>query len=79
MKPRKIAGMKPEHRARCAEGLAQSGMGRVQAEKFLDAGFWPVKKLRAATDEELLAIPGIGTGTVKKLHAWMKPKARRGA
>jgi len=48
----------------------QSGMGKAQAEKLLDAGLWPVKKLRIASDEELLAIEGIGQATVDKVRAW---------
>ena len=63
--------MRPEHCARCIEGLMQSGMGKAQAEKLLDARFWPVKKLRAASDAELLAIEGIGQATVDKVRAWV--------
>ena len=63
--------MIPEHRARCVEGLMQSGMGKTQAEKLLDAGLWPVKKLRAASDEELLMIEGVGQATVDKVRAWV--------
>ena len=62
--------MLSEHRARCVGGLMESGMGKAQAEKLLDAGLWPVKKLRVASDEELLAIEGIGQATIDKVHAW---------
>ena len=63
--------MRPEHRARCVEGLMQSGMGRVQAETLLDAGFWPIRKLRAAPDDKLLAVKDIGQATVDKVRAWV--------
>ena len=63
--------MRPEHRARCIGGLMQSGMGKAQAEKLLDAGLWPVKKLRAMSDEKLLVVEGVGQATVDKVRAWV--------
>ena len=62
--------MRPEHRTRCVGGLMESGMNKAQAEKLLDAGLWPVKKLRGVSDEELLTIEGVGQATVDKVRAW---------
>ena len=63
--------MLPEHRVRCVGGLMQSGIGKAQAEKLLDAGLWPVKKLRATSDEKLLVVEGVGQATVDKVRAWI--------
>ncbi len=36
------------------------GIGRVRARRLFDAGYTSIEKLRAATEEELVRIPGIG-------------------
>ena len=63
--------MRPEHRDRCINGIAESGLSKTKAAILFDAGFWPVKQLRKASDEELLAIPGIGRAAVDKIRAWV--------
>ena len=37
----------------------------------MDAGFGIAREIRAASDEELLAVQGIGKGMVAKLRAWV--------
>lgn len=63
--------MRSEHRARCVNGIAESGVSKTKAALLFDAGFWPVKRLREASDEELLAIEGIGRAAVGKIRAWV--------
>ena len=63
--------MKPEYRARCEKAIMQSGMNKAMAAKLFDAGYIKAKLLREATNEELLAIPGVGRGALKKIRAWV--------
>lgn len=63
--------MRPEHRARCVNGIMESGINATKASLLFDAGYTSAKLLRAATDEELLAIPGIGRTAVGKIRAWL--------
>ena len=44
------------------------GIGKRMAGKLIDAGYSKVKLLRAATDEELLSIEGVGQATVDKVR-----------
>ena len=63
--------MRPEHRARClAVMTGQGDLSEAQADKLIDAGYQTGKLLRAATDQELLAIQGIGRTAVAKVRAW---------
>lgn len=63
--------MLPEHRDRCVNGIAESGLSKTKAAVLLDAGFWPVKRLREASDVQLLAIPGIGQAAINKIRTWI--------
>ena len=64
--------MRPEHRARCIRVmLGQGDLGARQASKLIDAGYQTGRLLREATDEELLAIGGIGQATLDKVRAWV--------
>lgn len=49
----------------------KSGISKGQADKLIDAGYPTPRFLREASDEELLAIEGVGRGTVKKIRAWV--------
>ena len=50
--------------------LGQGKLAKGQADKLIDAGYQTGRRLRLATDAELLAIPGIGQGTLKKIRDW---------
>ena len=63
--------MRPEHRARCVGGIMESGINVTKAVLLFDAGYTNVRLLRAATDADLLAIPGIGRTVVGKIRAWL--------
>ena len=64
--------MKPEHHARCrAVMMGQGKLSRPQADKLIDVGYQTGRLLREATDEELLAIEGIGQATLDKVRAWV--------
>lgn len=63
--------MKPEHRARCVSGIVESGVSTTKADLLFDAGYTSAKLLSGATDEELLAIPGVGQTAVGKIRAWL--------
>ena len=43
------------------------GIGAKSAKAFYDAGFKTTNQIISATEEELLAIPGVGINLVKKL------------
>jgi len=63
--------MRPEHRARwVATMVCQGKLSEAQANKLIDKGCIG-KRLRTATDEELLAMNGIGQATVDKVRAWV--------
>jgi len=61
--------MRPEHRARCEKAIMRSGVSKTMAGKFIDAGYPTPRFLREASDEELLAIEGVGQATVDKVRA----------
>ncbi len=63
--------MRPEHYARCEREITKSGVSKAVARKLIAAGYPTPRFLREATDEELLAIAGIGQGTVNKVRAWL--------
>jgi DNA integrity scanning protein DisA with diadenylate cyclase activity len=44
------------------------GISLLMARKLIEAGYARLGDLRAASDEELLAVEGIGPGTVKKIR-----------
>lgn len=62
--------MRPEHRARCERAIMQSGVSKAMASKLFEAGYIKAKLLREATNDELLAIEGIGQATVAKVCTW---------
>ena len=63
--------MRPEHRARCKNVMTGQGqLSEAQADKLIDAGYQTGKRLRLATDEELLALQGIGERALAKVRAW---------
>lgn len=63
--------MRPEHRARWVSGIMESGVSTTKANLLFDAGYTNVRLLRAATNEELLAVPGVGRTVVGKIRAWL--------
>lgn len=65
--------MRPEHRARCEGGIMESGVSATKAGRLFDAGYTKAALLRAASDEELLAVPGIGRTALGKIRAWAGP------
>ena len=63
--------MRPEHRARWMRAMTEQGkLSEIQANKLIDAGYIG-KRLREATDGELLVTKGIGQATVDKVRAWV--------
>ena len=44
------------------------GVGAKSAKAFYDAGFKSTKQILSASDEQLLAVPGVGINLVKKLR-----------
>ena len=53
----------------------RGGIPRPIADRLMDAGFGLAHKIRTASDEELLAVQGVGPGMLKKLRAWVSPEA----
>ncbi len=53
----------------------RGGIPRPIADRLMDAGFGIAREIRAASDEELLAVQGVGSGMLKKLRAWVSPEA----
>lgn len=49
----------------------RSGVSKAMAGKLFDAGYVTPRFLREASHEELLAIPGIGRGALKKIRDWV--------
>ena len=49
----------------------RGGIPRPLADRLMDAGFDKAAKIRAASDEELLAVQGIGAGMLAKLRDWV--------
>jgi len=60
--------MNPEHRARCEQAIERLGVNKAQATKLFEEGYQTPRFIREATDEELLAVEGIGLGTVKRIR-----------
>ena len=60
--------MRPEHYARCEQEILKSGVSKAMAGKLIDAGYQTPRILREASDEELLAIEGVGQATVDKVR-----------
>jgi DNA integrity scanning protein DisA with diadenylate cyclase activity len=44
------------------------GIGLLEARKLVEAGYARLDDLRAASDEELLAVEEVGPSTVRKIH-----------
>lgn len=64
--------MRLEHRVRCVNLIMDRGkLSKAQANKLIDAGYQTGRRIREVTDQELLAIEGIGRGTLKKIRAWV--------
>jgi DNA integrity scanning protein DisA with diadenylate cyclase activity len=58
------------HEKRMQNNLAREcGINDQKALRLAEAGYGRLRDLRAASDEELLIIQGIGPGTVKKIRA----------
>ncbi len=53
----------------------RGGIPRPIADRLMDAGFGIAREIRAASDEELLAVQGVGPGMLAKLRAWVSPEA----
>jgi len=60
--------MNPEHRARCEQAIERLGASKTQAAKLFEEGYQTPRFVREATDAELLAVEGIGLGTVKRIR-----------
>ncbi len=52
----------------------RGGMPRPVADRLMDAGFDLARKIREASDEDLLAIQGIGPGMLKRIRLWGRPE-----
>lgn len=64
--------MRPEHRDRCVTMIMrQADLNKTKAGKLVDAGYQTGRLLRETTDEELLAIEGIGQVVVGKIRDWV--------
>ena len=60
-------GKKQEVKLLIESFTAIPGVGAKSAKAFYDAGFKSTKDILSATDEDLLAVPGVGINLVKKL------------
>lgn len=59
-----------KHRERLQKNIARKcGVNYQKALLLIEAGYVGLSDLRSATDEELLAIQGIGPSIVKKIRA----------
>lgn len=57
------------HEKRMQNNVAgECGISEQKALRLAEAGYGRLRDLRAASDEELLAVQGIGPGTVKKIR-----------
>lgn len=64
--------MRPEHRTRCISAMMRQGkLSESVANILIDAGYQTAPWLRRATNEELLAIEGIGPINVRKIRTWV--------
>jgi DNA integrity scanning protein DisA with diadenylate cyclase activity len=46
----------------------ECGIGLLEARRLVEAGYARLDDLRSASDEELLAVEGVGADTVKKVR-----------
>ncbi len=53
---------------RCENLTSIPGIGTKNCNIFYEAGYMTPESIIAASDEELLTIPGVGIGFVKKLR-----------
>lgn len=57
------------HQKRFQNNIARTcGINHQKALRLTEAGYGRLGDIRAASDEELLAIPGIGPGIVTKIR-----------
>lgn len=58
-----------QHQKRFQDNIIHKcGIGADKALQLVEAGYGRLNDLRAASDEELLAVEGVGSGTVKKIR-----------
>ena len=60
--------MNPEHRARCEQAIMRLGVNKTQASELFEAGYQTPRFVREASNEELLAIEGIGERAVRRIR-----------
>ena len=53
---------------RCENLTSIPGIGTKNCNNFYEAGYMTPESIISASDEELLAIPGVGIGFIKKLR-----------
>ena len=53
---------------RCENLTSIPGIGTKNCNNFYEAGYMTPESIIAASDEDLLSIPGVGTNFVKKLR-----------
>tara|TARA_B100000945_G_C20100427_1_gene465628 strand:+ start:154 stop:423 length:270 start_codon:yes stop_codon:yes gene_type:complete len=53
---------------RCENLTSIPGIGAKNCNNFYEAGYMTPESIISASDEELLSIPGVGIGFVKKLR-----------
>mgnify|MGYP001176175646 CR=1 FL=1 len=53
---------------RCQNLTSIPGIGTKNCNNFYEAGYMTPESIISASDEELLTIPGVGIGFVKKLR-----------
>ena len=53
---------------RCENLTSIPGIGTKNCNNFYEAGYMTPESIISASDEELLTIPGVGIGFVKKLR-----------
>ena len=53
---------------RCANLTSIPGIGAKNCNNFYEAGYMTPESIIAASDEELLTIPGVGISFIKKLR-----------
>lgn len=51
----------------------RAAIPRPLADRLMDAGFGIAREIREASDDELLAVQGVGPGILAKLRAWVNP------
>ncbi len=59
---------KRESSDRCENLTSIPGIGAKNCNNFYEAGYMTPESIISASDEELLTIPGVGIGFVKKLR-----------